>query len=122
MRRAAFGARPNEIQQRVSQGLEATVDELVNYDQVEEDASVPVAPTTAQGSSDITLLNIDDIATWWLTVMIRTKRPLRRAHGIVLARSLRHILREGEHAERTEASLLAESARAPVCNRENFAN
>ena len=54
MRRAAFGARPNEIQQKVNQGLEATVDELVNYDQVEEDPSVPVAPTTAQGSSDIT--------------------------------------------------------------------
>jgi uncharacterized protein (DUF1800 family) len=77
MRRAAFGAKPNEIQQKLSQGLEATVDELVNYDQVEEDPSVPVAPTTPQGSSDITLLNIDDIATWWLNLMIRTKRPLR---------------------------------------------
>ncbi len=77
MRRAAFGARPNEIQQKLSQGLEATVDELVNYEQVEENPAVPVAPTTAQGSSDITLINIDDVATWWLTVMIRTKRPLR---------------------------------------------
>ncbi|MEP7272570.1 MAG: DUF1800 domain-containing protein [Acidobacteriota bacterium] len=77
MRRAAFGATPAEINSKVSQGLEATVDELVNYDLVTEDPSVPVSPTTSGGSSDIAAITIEDVATWWLTVMVRTKKPLR---------------------------------------------
>ena len=77
MRRAAFGARPDEIAQKVNQGLEATVDELVNYEQIPEDPAVPLAPQTSQGSSDITLINIEDVATWWLTRMLLTRRPLQ---------------------------------------------
>ena len=77
MRRAAFGARPDEIAQKVNQGLEATVDELVNYEQVPEDPAVPLVPQTAQGSTDITLINIDDVATWWLNRMVHTRRPLQ---------------------------------------------
>jgi uncharacterized protein (DUF1800 family) len=77
MRRAAFGARPDEISQKVNQGLEATVDELVNYEQVTEDPAVPPVPTNNQGSSDITLITIDDVAVWWLTRMLLTRRPLQ---------------------------------------------
>lgn len=77
MRRAAFGARPDEIAQKVNQGLEATVDELVNYELTPEDPAVPLAPQTAQGSSDIALITIEDVATWWLTRMLLTKRPLQ---------------------------------------------
>jgi len=77
MRRAAFGARPDEIDNKVKQGLEATVEELVNYEQIEEDPSVPLQPVTSGGSSDITLITIDDVANWWLTVMVKTRRPLR---------------------------------------------
>ena len=47
MRRAAFGARPDEIDNKVKQGLEATVEELVNYEQIEEDPSVPLQPVTS---------------------------------------------------------------------------
>jgi uncharacterized protein (DUF1800 family) len=77
MRRAAFGATPAEINARVSQGIEATVDELVNHEQVTEDPTVPLVPATSAGSTDIALISIDDVAAWWLSVMLRTKRPLR---------------------------------------------
>lgn len=84
MRRAAFGARPDEIEQLVKQGLEATVDQLVNYEQVAEDPSIPPLPIPRNrpaglppGTSDLALIDISDLATWWLTVMQRTRRPLR---------------------------------------------
>lgn len=76
MRRAAFGATPGEINAKVTLGLEATVDQLINYDNIEEDPSVPLQPTTSGGSVDIQAITIEDVATWWLTVMVRTRRPL----------------------------------------------
>lgn len=77
MRRAAFGATPADINARVTQGLETTVDELVNYEQVTEEPTVPAVPSTSAGLTDIALISIEDVATWWLTVMLRTRRPLR---------------------------------------------
>ncbi len=77
MRRAAFGATPGEINQKAAQGLEATVDELINYDSSNEDPSVPFQPTTSLGDVNIELISIEDVATWWLTVMLRTRKPLR---------------------------------------------
>ena len=45
-RRAAFGARPDEVNTYLQQGFEATVDLLLNYDAVTEDASIPARPVT----------------------------------------------------------------------------
>lgn len=76
-RRAAFGARPDEINNSLKQGFEATVDQLINWESVPEDPAVPAQPTTRGGGFDIQLLDIQSLPAWWLTVMIKTKRPLR---------------------------------------------
>jgi hypothetical protein len=76
IRRAGFGARPDEINNYLSQGFEATVDQLINYEQI-PDPDVPAQPTTPNGGFDITLLGPDDIAAWWFDRMIKTKRRCR---------------------------------------------
>ena len=81
IRRAGFGARPDEINNYLSQGFEATVDQLINYEQI-PDPDVPAQPTTANGGFDITLLGPDDIAAWWFDRMIKTKRPLQERMAI----------------------------------------
>jgi len=78
LRRAGFGARPDEISNvYLKQGFEATVEQLVNYEQVAEDSSLPAQPDTGGGNFDITQLDLDDFSAWWLDRMIRTKRPLQ---------------------------------------------
>jgi uncharacterized protein (DUF1800 family) len=77
LRRAAFGARPDEINNYLRQGFEATVDQLVNYENVTENPNIPAQPTTRNGGFDITLLDIDSITSWWLDRMILTRRPLQ---------------------------------------------
>src|ERR671938_196215 len=76
-RRAAFGARPDEINNYLKQGFETTVDQLVNWEDVAEVPSVPAQPTTQGGGFDVQLLDSPNISGWWLTIMIKTKRPLR---------------------------------------------
>ncbi len=78
LRRAAFGARPDEINEiYLKQGFEATVDQLVNYENIPEDPSIPPVPTMSDGTVDTTNMRIDDVASWWLNLMIKTRRPLQ---------------------------------------------
>lgn len=77
LRRAAFGARPEEINSYLRKGFEATVDELVNYDNVPEDPTIPALPTTRGGGFNIEILDIPNVMAWWYTIMIKTRRPLR---------------------------------------------
>jgi uncharacterized protein (DUF1800 family) len=77
LRRAAFGARPDEINNYLRQGFEATVDQLVNYENVLENPNLPAQPTTRNGGFDITVLDVDNITSWWLDRMILTRRPLQ---------------------------------------------
>ncbi len=76
-RRAAFGARPDEINNYLKQGFEATVEQLVNWENVAEDPAIPAQPTTTGGGFDIQILDLPNIAGWWLTIMLKTRRPLR---------------------------------------------
>src|SRR5262249_40668023 len=81
-RRAAFGARPDEVNAYLKQGLEASVDYLLNYDAVPENTSIPDQPLTVKPGTttpvvDITYLSLEDLATWWLDMMFKTNRPLR---------------------------------------------
>ncbi len=75
LRRAGFGARPDEVNTYLSQGFEATVDQLVNYEQI-PDTTVPQQPTTQGGGFNITLLNFEDTIAWWIERMIKTTHPL----------------------------------------------
>jgi len=76
-RRAAFGARPDEINNYLKQGFETTVDQLINYENVAESPNVPAQPTTTGGGLDVQILDLDNTTSWWLTRMIFTKRPLQ---------------------------------------------
>lgn len=71
LRRAGFGGTAAEIAQALRDGLDATVDRLVDYDGVDNSAL----------ESRLTSMNLDltrttDIVRWWLTRMIYTARPL----------------------------------------------
>jgi uncharacterized protein (DUF1800 family) len=77
LRRAAFGARPDEIESYLKQGFEATVDQLLDYDSVPEAPAVPATPLTRDGTFNIRLLEIENTVSWWLGVMLKTRRPLR---------------------------------------------
>ena len=77
LRRAAFGARPDEIENYLRQGFEATVDQLLNYDNTPEATGIPATPVTRDGTFNIRLLEIENTVSWWLEVMLKTRRPLR---------------------------------------------
>ncbi len=68
-RRAGFGGLQAEIDKAVSDGLEATVDSLVNYEMVSnaalEERLRSIDVSTQRGP-----------AMWWLVRMLETKRPL----------------------------------------------
>jgi uncharacterized protein (DUF1800 family) len=74
LRRAGFGATPEDIQAHAAKGLEATVDELVNYEQQPDDLDATLAKV--QGDL-VDLNNLEDIQTWWLYRMLHTSRPLQ---------------------------------------------
>jgi uncharacterized protein (DUF1800 family) len=78
LRRAAFGARPDEIRDvYLKQGFEATVDQLVYYEQVAESPNVRAAPADANGPIDVTTMDISPVTDWWLDRMMETRRPLQ---------------------------------------------
>jgi uncharacterized protein (DUF1800 family) len=85
LRRAGFAARPGEIDARVSKGLAATVDELVNFEAVSDNlAALPMAPNgsdylkLSEGEfHDIAYKFVRDLTLWWVNAMIATTRPLQ---------------------------------------------
>lgn len=75
LRRAGFGATPDEIGRAVEQGLEATVEELF-ADTAEEDAASEKLFQATSGR----LINFSDIGqcqAWWVNRMLTTRVPLR---------------------------------------------
>ncbi|MBS1787662.1 MAG: DUF1800 domain-containing protein [Acidobacteria bacterium] len=77
LRRAGFGARPDEIEASVKLGFEATVEQLVNFETVPENPAMPATPVTRDGTFNIRLLTPEDTAVWWLERMVKTRRPLQ---------------------------------------------
>jgi uncharacterized protein (DUF1800 family) len=74
LRRAGFGATPDEVQAYAQKGLAATVDELVNYERIPDDLDGTLGKV--QGDL-VDLHNLEDIQTWWLYRMLHTSRPLQ---------------------------------------------
>jgi uncharacterized protein (DUF1800 family) len=72
LRRAGFGVTRQEYDRYQSMGLDATIDELVNWSQVDDSEAEALA-----GRIDITAGNIGAPVGWWLTRMANTKRPLQ---------------------------------------------
>ena len=80
-RRAGFGATPAELDASVAMGVDAAVDQLVNYDAIDNSAleTALQALTTATPPATAPvydLSNINGVAKWFLHRMVFTRRPL----------------------------------------------
>ncbi|MGE3270181.1 MAG: DUF1800 family protein, partial [Chloroflexota bacterium] len=73
LRRAGFGAGPAELERYVSLGVDGTIDELLHPERVPEDFDGLLQSLSGHL---IDLQNIEDVQTWWLYRMVRTRRPL----------------------------------------------
>src|SRR5689334_4802300 len=73
LRRAGFGATPDELNQYAQLGYEGAVDRLLNYDQVPEDyPAFDPGDNTEKGRK-----RVADLQLWWLNRMLTTHRPLQ---------------------------------------------
>lgn len=77
LRRAGFGATPDELARYNSMGFEATVDSLLNYQNVEDNmaSTLPNIPLTYSAKQSATELSV--LGEWWLNRMALTNRPLQ---------------------------------------------
>ncbi|MCC7371947.1 MAG: DUF1800 domain-containing protein [Chloroflexi bacterium] len=73
LRRAGFGASPSELERYVKLGVPGTLDELLQPEKVEEDFD---GLLNSLSGHLIDLQNIEDVQTWWLYRMVRSRRPL----------------------------------------------
>jgi hypothetical protein len=73
LRRAGFGASPRELDRYVDLGVDGTLAELLHPERVDEDFDGLLASLSGHL---IDLQNIEDVQTWWLYRMVRTRRPL----------------------------------------------
>jgi len=74
LRRAGFAAGANDLQRYQRLGWEATLQELLHPENVDED--IDALLMRLQGSL-LDLQNIEDVQTWWLYRMVQTRRPLQ---------------------------------------------
>ena len=73
LRRAGFAAGPTELQRHQKLGWDATLDELLHPEFVDEDLDGLLG--RLQGDL-LDLQNLEDVQTWWLYRMVQTRRPL----------------------------------------------
>ncbi len=73
LRRAGFAAAPGDLQRYQKLGLEATLQELLHPELVNDDLDSLLE--RLQGGL-LDLQNLEDVQTWWLYRMVQTKRPL----------------------------------------------
>ncbi|HEV7214201.1 MAG TPA: DUF1800 domain-containing protein [Chloroflexota bacterium] len=71
LRRAGFGAGPDELARYQQLGYAAAVDKLVNYSQIDNSALENAMPTL-----DLTQRGVQEISAAWLQRMLHTARPL----------------------------------------------
>src|SRR5262249_17038946 len=80
-RRAGFGATPAELDAYVALGLDATVDQLVRYDGIDNSSMeadlVRLTQVTPPATSPVyDLTNVTGAQKWFLHRMVSTRRPL----------------------------------------------
>lgn len=73
LRRAGFAARPADVEQYQQLGWEATLQEILHPERVDEDLDALLG--RLQGGL-LDLQNFEDVQTWWLYRMAQTRRPL----------------------------------------------
>lgn len=71
LRRAGFGGTSADLAQALNDGLDRTVDRLVNFE------SIPTTALDARLTAlNLDLTNFNGIARWWITRMLYSPRPL----------------------------------------------
>lgn len=77
LRRAGFGATPQELADYSSMGFDAAVDSLLNYSDVQDNLAVvlPNIPLTYSAQQSPT--ELATLGEWWLNRMALTTRPLQ---------------------------------------------
>lgn len=83
LRRAGFGANEQELSQFTEMGVSATVDYLVDFDEIDDSAL-----ETRLSGINLNLDNLVDLQRWWFLRMIYTKHPLQEKmtlfwHGLL---------------------------------------
>ncbi len=71
--RAGFGATPDQIMAAAHQGLNTTIQSLIDYQQTPD----TLTPPDQSIVNDIKDFQIAPLAQWWLSQMIVTSRPLQ---------------------------------------------
>lgn len=84
LRRAGFGASQSELDYYASVGLDATLDQLLNYERVQDDVEQRL------DALHLDLYKPADLQRWWLLRMIYTRRPLLEKltlfwHGLLVS-------------------------------------
>jgi hypothetical protein len=73
LRRAGFAADASDLQRYQQLGWDATLQELLHVERIDEDLDALLA--RLQGGL-FDLQNIEDVQTWWLYRMVQSRRPL----------------------------------------------
>jgi len=81
MRRAGFSASPAELKQIVEQGLETTLDQLIDFEQVddsmlEQSLAAQNYQLVRTNQNEQLRVNYDVIQRWWLYRMLHSRRQL----------------------------------------------
>lgn len=77
LRRAGFGAARDEILAAAKQGYQATVNLLVDYEQVPDTFTPPPDSILNAGIGMMGLADLNQLTAWWLNQMLTTSRPLQ---------------------------------------------
>jgi len=76
LRRAGFGGSPDEISAYQNLGLSGAIDQLVNYQSI-DDSSLPVEPNiTMERTKKLSQSDTQKLVSWWVDRMVNTPRPL----------------------------------------------
>jgi uncharacterized protein (DUF1800 family) len=75
LRRAGFGADPNELASYQRMGFETAVNHLVNYQSL-DNSQLPARPNIVLSYANSGYGDLETIQWWWLNRMVNTSRPL----------------------------------------------
>lgn len=75
LRRAGFGADPNELAMYQRMGFDTAVNHLINY-QTLDNSVVPARPDIVLSYANSDYGDLANIQWWWLDMMVNTSRPL----------------------------------------------
>ena len=98
LRRTGFGVTRAEYDRYQSMGLQATLDELLNYDRIDDSEAVAAMQKAGEG------IGLLPTVTSWLTRMAMTKRPLQEKmtlfwHGLLTSQLSVVVDREAMEAQ-----------------------